>query len=242
MWPVWIWYARRVTDGSDEPWGIAALVAAAIIMTKRWRPAPIPTGRCLAVAGLLAIYAAGFDAFPALVRAVIAMTALSILFAPQSGSVGLWSLLALSLPVLATMQFYLGYPLRLVTACGATFLLDAIGIHVTRVGLALQWSGENVLVDAPCSGIRMLWGGSVLASGICAWAGLRAKPTIAALAATFLVVMAANILRASLLFFKEANVVCLPEWTHAGIGCMCFAAATLAILNLPRAVCRAPFL
>ena len=28
VWPVWRWYLARTTDGSDEPWGIAALIAA----------------------------------------------------------------------------------------------------------------------------------------------------------------------------------------------------------------------
>jgi exosortase/archaeosortase family protein len=79
----------------------------------------------------------------------------------------------------------------------------------------------------------MLWGALALASGLCAWTGSRALPTAAVLAATFVVVVAANILRASLLFFKEAHVVNLPEWTHPAIGCACFALAVIAIFRLP---------
>ena len=25
-WPIWSWYARRMQDGSDDPWGLLALV------------------------------------------------------------------------------------------------------------------------------------------------------------------------------------------------------------------------
>ena len=30
FWPVWRWYGERITDGSDEPWGIVALATHAI--------------------------------------------------------------------------------------------------------------------------------------------------------------------------------------------------------------------
>jgi len=27
LWPIWLWYAKRTADGSDEPWGLLALGA-----------------------------------------------------------------------------------------------------------------------------------------------------------------------------------------------------------------------
>ena len=240
LWPVWTWYVARMLDGSDEPWGIAALLPALALLLRRARPEPIGTERCLAVAGLLGIYALGFGTLPPLVRAMIAVSAAAVVFPPRQGAAGVWSLLLLSLPVLATMQFYLGYPLRAITAGASAWMLHAAGLDVARTGLTLWWRGEAVSVDAPCSGIRMLWGGLALASGLCAWSGRRFWPTIGVLAVAFLVVLAANVLRATLLFYKEAHVVHLPDWTHAGVGCACFALAVLVIFQLPRFFAREP--
>ena len=45
----------------------------------------------------------------------------------------------LSLPVLATLQFYAGYPMRDVVAHGAAFLLGWTGAQVEAVGASLTW-------------------------------------------------------------------------------------------------------
>lgn len=234
LWPVWTWYFIRMTDGSDEPWGVAALLLALGLIAKRWRAEPIGSGRVLAVMGLLGVYALGFGTLPPLIRAMIAVTAVAMVFAPREGGLGIWGLLLLSLPVLATMQFYLGYPLRAFAAATSAGILGGLGLDVTRTGLTLWWRGEGVSVDAPCSGIKMLWGGFVLVSGLCAWRGAVVRATVGSMVAAFAVILAANILRVTLLFYKEAHVVHLPEWTHAAIGCLCFALAAGVILRLAR--------
>jgi hypothetical protein len=43
------------------------------------------------------------------------------------------------------------------------------------------------------------------------------------------IVVAANMARATVLFFKEARIVAWPEWTHAGVGLLLFAAAAWLI-------------
>ena len=48
-------------------------------------------------------------------------------------------------------------------------------------------------------------------------------------------VIAANVVRATALFFKETQIVALPDWTHTGIGVVLFAAAVLIILRLTKA-------
>jgi exosortase/archaeosortase family protein len=240
MWPVWTWYVRRLTDGSDEPWGIGALLLALFLVLRRWQPEPLGTARCFAIAGLLGLYAAGFGVLPPLVRAMLAVSALAIVFTPKRGAVGVWSLLLLSLPVIATMHFYLGYPLRVLTAAASMGILHGAGFDVTRTGLTMWWRGVSVTVDAPCSGIRMLWGGLVVAAGLCAWHGTRAWPALLVMAVSVAVIVVVNVIRVTLLFFKEAHVVHLPEWTHEGIGCLCFAFALLAILALPKLLDRAP--
>ena len=32
FWHIWVWYLKRITDISDEPWGILALLTAIIIL------------------------------------------------------------------------------------------------------------------------------------------------------------------------------------------------------------------
>ena len=89
-----------------------------------------------------------------------------------SGSRARWPailcLLALSVPVIASLQFYAGYPMRTVTASGATWLLNLFGIEATRTGTSMVAYGRTVLVDAPCSGVRMLWTACVLCASLAA--------------------------------------------------------------------------
>ena len=82
------------------------------------------------------------------------------------------ALFVLSLPLIASLQFYAGYPLRAMTAEGATQLLNLFGFDVARSGVAMSWEGRTILVDAPCSWVRMLWTASFLA---CALAVQRAR-------------------------------------------------------------------
>ena len=63
----------------------------------------------------------------------------------------------LSLPVVASLQFYAGYPMRLAAAEGAVRLLELGGIVVARNGVSIEVGGMAIAVDPACSGIRMLW-------------------------------------------------------------------------------------
>ena len=142
------------------------------------------------------------------------------------------SLLGLSLPIVATAQFYLGYPLRIVAAEASVLALQAMQFGVTREGTMLHWRGETVMVDAPCSGVRMLWFGLYLAATLATAGRLSNRRSLLVLSAGLLVVLAANIVRAATLFFKEARLVALPDWTHTGIGVVIFAAASFLIVRL----------
>lgn len=90
----------------------------------------------------------------------------------------------------------------------------------------------RLLADAPCSGVRMLWFGLFLAALIAAWGRLGNVRSAALLFAALALVIGANVIRATILFFKEAGIVALPEWTHAGIGLLIFAAAAALIARL----------
>jgi exosortase/archaeosortase family protein len=231
FWPTGVWYLRRITDGSDEPWGLLALLAALALALRQKIPAPKPW-QIGSISLLLLVNFATYPWAMPLAQAVMATSALALLLARARGAVALWLLLLLSLPVVPTLQFFLGYPMRLLAAKTSAGLLCASGFPVIQEGTALRWAGESVLVDAPCSGLKMVWAAAFLASTLAGWRQLGSIRTLLLLGATSGIVIAANIARSTLLFFKEAQIVHLPDWTHAGIGLAVFALAAMAILAL----------
>ena len=240
IWPVWIWYARRVSDGSDEPWGLAALAAVLLLAwNQRDSMRSQPHGPLLLAGGAVTLLCAlATPWLPAMVRAALGVTGLALALASvldrSRPLLPLWALLLLSLPVIASLQFYAGYPLRLFTAWASEGLLGLFGLAVDREGVALTWAGRAVLVDAPCSGVQMLWVGMFL-TALLSWlqrsSALRfALDSVAA----FAVVMAANVLRNAVLFVKEAGILGLAQWMHTGVGLAAFLATALAIAAIVR--------
>lgn len=156
-WSVCPWYIARLDDGSDEPWGLLALgtVFACLILrreTFRWQVASLG----FAAATLLGQSILPSET-PALIRASLAMVGFGALIYHRRDGVPLAALLLLSLPVIASLQFYLGYWLRLITGHGSGVLLNLLGVDVVPSGVLLLWRGETIAIDPPCSGIRMLW-------------------------------------------------------------------------------------
>ena len=242
LWPIWQWYGHRLIEGSDEIWGLLALGAVgALLWGQRatLRPEPRPT--LLLGAGMLTLLSALTSPWlHLLARGVLGLSALGLLLAamldrPRS-ILPVGALLFLSLPVLSSMQLqlYIGYPLRAFTAWASKGVLAIAGLQVAQSGTALTWMGRTVLVDAPCSGIRMLWVGLLL-TAVLSHCG-RASPGRYLLnaAAALLIILAGNVLRNSLLFLKEAGILRLPAWTHEGIGLMAFLLTSLLIVGLIR--------
>jgi exosortase/archaeosortase family protein len=236
FWPVWRWYLERLNDGSDEPWAIAALCAAALLSWPRAGFHLATRDPLLGGATLLTLLYAAFAPFaPPLVRAVLAMAALACSWVSVSGSrerfPAIVGLLILSVPVIASLQFYAGYPLRAVTAAGATEMLDLFGLDVTRTGTIMSSAGHVVLVDAPCSGVRMWWTGSLLC---CVLAALRPAigwcSMITALLLVVPVILVVNMVRAALLFLLETRSAPEPEWLHSWVGIASFVLASALIL------------
>src|SRR5262245_51817489 len=76
FWPVWRWYAGRVTDGSDEAWGWIALLTAVVFMF-RHKTGHEDASPALGLPALLTFcYAFGYHFFSPLPRAVVAVTAI----------------------------------------------------------------------------------------------------------------------------------------------------------------------
>jgi exosortase/archaeosortase family protein len=189
----------------------------------------------LPVSALLALYALSFGVLPPIGRAALAITAtLYCLYHAvfrQRPPLAFWGLVALALPVLPSLQFMLGYPMRIVSAAMTVGLLRAQGLMIERQGTFLVWRGEMVQFDAPCSGINMLWAELLLTLMGCVLLRLSAAKTIAAVLLSIIVSVAANVLRASSLFYIEAGILSdTPAWWHDAIGLAAFALAALAML------------
>jgi len=232
LWPVGRWYVARMGDGSDEPWGLAALTAAVVFAPRAGWADALTKGRLSLLCVLAALYAATYNLLPPLMHALLAVTALGVAVGGRQFPLAWWALLVLSLPLVSTLQFYLGYPLRLATAVLDVPLLRLIGLHVVAEGTSLQWAGETVIVDAPCSGIHMAWTGLFLAASLACWQRLDPRQTARLLRRAGLIVFVANVLRAAVLFCTESKIWPAPVWAHEGVGLALFAAAAIAIYLL----------
>jgi exosortase/archaeosortase family protein len=234
LWPHWSWMARRLTDGSDEPWGVLALITAVTLVAREWRTLSVPSPAVLGATAALAIGAAVSRLWlPPLAAAAIAMTALAAFLAGarrDRPTTALASLLLLALPVIATLQFYFGYPLRLATATLAAPVLRTLGFAVEATGAALAYRGQLVLIDPPCAGIGMLWVGAFTASLLSYVVNASTRRTILNGAVAAGSVFIANVVRNVALFFPEALSLRWPEWMHAFIGLIAFSLALLPIV------------
>jgi len=231
-WSVWPWYIARLDDGSDEPWGLLALgtVFACLILRResfRWQVGSLG----FAAATLLGQSILPSET-PALIRASLAMVGFGALIYHRRDGVPLAALLLLSLPVIASLQFYLGYWLRLITGHGSGVLLNLLGFDVVPSGVLLLWRGETIAIDPPCSGIRMLWFGAWFYCAMAAWRRTRPGWFLLGGILAFILLLAANTLRATLLFYKESGLLSLPEWTHEGCGLLVFVAASFLLMLL----------
>ena len=227
FWPVWRWCVARMTDRSDEPLGLIALLTAAALLPRRgWRDA-LPTGSLVAVVSVTAAYVAAFDRVPLLVRGAFAVLAIACVLPRDRARspLPLVALLLLSLPLIATLQFYLGFPVRAVTAWCAAHVLTLAGYATTAHGTILHWAGEEILVDAPCSGIRMLWTASYLSATLAAVHRLPARRFLRLAQWTAAVVFLANLARTVLLFFLETGLWPNPAWAHEAAGLAMFLVA-----------------
>ena len=229
FWPVARWYVARIGDGSDEPWGLAALAAAVLFAPRTGWAELLKRNSLFLICGLIATYAATYAFLPPLVHALLAVTTIGIAVGRRGFPLAWWALLVLSLPLVATLQFYLGFPLRLATTALCVPLLRLGGLHVVAESTALHRAGETVIVDAPCSGIHMLWTGLFLAASLACWQRLDAHDSFRLLRRASLAVFVANVLRATALFCIESKLWPSPSWAHEGVGLALFGVAAVVI-------------
>ncbi len=256
--PIWRWYLARMTDGSDEPWGLIALAAAVIMfLVDKERLEPQPNGDCrhrrharpwvsqvpsfyagdsdlLLPSLLIVAYAVAYSFVPRLVQAMIAMTALSctasVIALGMRVHVPTMGLLLLSLPLVPSLQFYLGYPFRVLCGSLTAPLLQLAGLAVVREGTSLRFGSQLVSIDAPCSGVKMLWAGLFLAFLLSSLFRLSPLRTVLTACAAVCAVLFGNVWRSAALFCLESGMLMMPEWCHDAVGLCIFTGIAFLIL------------
>lgn len=241
LWPHGVYLVQRVRDGSDEPLGAVALLAAAALLASQHRRLRLtPRLRCLGASLALAALANGawWAGAPSLASALLgALSLASAAFAwwpREHARAPLVGLIVLSLPWLATLQFYLGWPLRVLTAQLSAWALQLVGFAAERSGVSMVVNGQLVIVDAPCSGVQMAWfayfTACVCAAAVAARDGavVRLAPLVGA------IVLAGNVVRNSVLVALESRPQGLAAVWHEAIGLALLAAVCAAVWTLVR--------
>ena len=132
-------------------------------------------------------------------------------------------LAVLALPLIASLQFYAGYPLRVLTAEASRWLL-APWFAVVREGSSLSVNGVLVIVDAPCSGVQMAWAGYFTACAVALWAGRSDRAFALRLPLVGAAVLVGNVLRNSVLVALQASGHGALPGVHEGVGLAALAA------------------
>ena len=137
--PVWVWYVKRIRDGSDEPWGPIALGVCILLTAADGTEGESGMRRFTIPALFTFAYAITFPFVPPLISACLAVIAIG-------SSIGLlrygapfhapiWGLLLLSLPIIASSTILFRLPDALV-------LGRAHSAHVGTIGFDVNSGGE----------------------------------------------------------------------------------------------------
>jgi exosortase/archaeosortase family protein len=241
LWPHGVYLTQRAFDGSDDPLGLVALVAAAtLVASLRHRLRLLPRLGWLVAALALALAANGawWAGAPSLLSALLAAlslaSALMAWWPRERAKAPLLGLVVLALPWLATLQFYLGWPLRVLTAQLSAWGLQWFGWVAERSGASMLVNGQLVIVDAPCSGVQMAWFGYFTACACAASFNVSDRAFVRGAPLVGLVVLAGNVLRNSVLVALESRPQGLTAGWHEAIGLAMLAAVCTGVWLLMR--------
>jgi len=239
LWPHGVYLVRRAFDGSDDPLGLVALFAVVVlVVSQRQRLRPTPHLGWLIVALVLALLANGawWAGAPSLASALLAALSLAgalLAWWPRdTAKAPLLGLVVLALPWLATLQFYLGWPLRVLTAQLSAWSLQLAGFVAERSGASMLVNGQLVIVDAPCSGVQMAWFAYFAACACAAGAGLHDRAFVRRAPWVGLLVLAGNVLRNSVLVALESRPQGIAAAWHETIGLAVLACVCAAVWAL----------
>lgn len=237
LWPTWRWMAARLTDGSDDPFGIFALLfLLALLIRVRHKLSASPQFNWLGAGMVGALISTVLPGqVPTLIVSLIAILSLGCTiraFLPlHIASLPVLGLATLALPLLSSLQFYLGYPLRILTAEICRWFLQIL-FNVERIGSSLVINGQWVIVDAPCSGVQMVWMGYFTACSVALWNGTKQSDFCHALPWVSIFVLFGNIIRNGFLLLLEAYKISLSEIYHNILGLIFLALVCGLIIKL----------
>lgn len=229
LWPTWWWMGQRMVDGSDDPLGLLALAAlAGLLWQHRHHLSPTPRLAFQMAALMGAVLTTALhQQLPDLIVALIGLLSIAaglIAFLPaRVASAPVLGLSVLSLPLLASLQFYAGFPLRVVTAEASRWLLSAAH-SAERTGSSLVVDGQLIIVDAPCSGVQMAWLGYFTACVIALATGQPNRRFLLRLPIVGVLVLLGNVARNTVLVAAQASGTHLPAWGHDAVGLLVLAA------------------
>jgi exosortase/archaeosortase family protein len=226
-WSSVAWMIERAAAREIEWSELVSLGAFLCVLRRSRDQAPEARAGLFTASLALAFAALAILARLPLLGAVGSLSALCLLASPSRFGCTLhlptWGLAMLALPVMPHLQFYLGYPLRLATAELAVPLLRGAGFAVSRVGTGLQHGDELLWVDAPCSGVRMLWAAAFLLCVLAMRARLGSLAFLGAALGTTALVVCGNALRAAALFLAERSPAPALLRSHDALGLAVFA-------------------
>lgn len=234
LWPTWWWMGQRMVDGSDDPLGLLALAALGALLWQQrraLRAAPRLGFQLAALIGVV-LTTALRQQLPDLLAALIALLSVAmglLAFLPaRTATAPVIGLSVLSLPLLASLQFYAGFPLRVVTAEVSRWLLS-VAHTVERTGSSLVVNGQLIIVDAPCSGVQMAWLGYFTACVVALASHKSNRTFLLRLPLVGAMVLMGNVLRNTVLVAIHAAGMVLPGWGHDAVGLLVLAAVCAGI-------------
>jgi exosortase len=236
-WDSWHWTIHRLSQSPEE--GLSLLFTFALLavlsIPRLRHPAPVARIAPALPTAMLALHAALTLAnAPSIIQSALATTLLAyILYRAAHDTASppaFWGLIALAMPVLPSLQFVFGYPLRVVSATLTVALLNLQGVPITRDGTYVTIAGQTAQFDAPCSGIAMLWALVLVTLMAALITRLSLAKLSLALLLTLTVAIAANALRvASLLYATTMLGETEPPWLHEAVGLGAFALAAVLL-------------
>ncbi len=256
FWPVWSW-ALQLLKTSDED--ILGLISLLTFLALAWRRSqtvdmvspPSASGEStertlftkadlFLTLALFGLYCLSLAFAPQVVSALLALTILGSclhragkLSKPNAGD---WALLLLAVPLLSSLNYYCGYPLRILAVNIAGLMLNFSGLAVSVEGTELVSASSVVGVDPACSGIKILWIDLYLAAALASYFRLSKGSSAKVLSASIIIAVFANAIRVSSLFYLESGIISVPQLfhsaVHSGIGAASFAASAGLLLFL----------
>jgi exosortase/archaeosortase family protein len=237
-WHIWQWYFNRVKSSPEEAIGLLAMFAFMLF----WCLLTISRRHALfkfslwPISLLLVIYSLSFFLpIPSIVKSAVAFLTLFLtIYWASFGThppVSFCGLVLISLPVVPSLQFYLGYPARYISAGATVPLLQLNGFSVSQNATNLVWNNQLLQFDAPCSGVTMLWAGLLVTLFLSFVYRFSLFKTGVAIFVACLFVLFGNVLRGSSLFYLETGVIPYKApWLHEGIGVGAFAFVAIGII------------